>query len=57
MQAETANNTKCKQDNSLDEELADVLIAISVISKRLARKLTEQAQQEQSNMEGGNTHG
>ncbi len=27
---------------NLDEELADVLIAISVIAKRLARKLQEQ---------------
>ncbi|WP_164468659.1 hypothetical protein [Clostridium botulinum] len=53
MQAETATNTKCKQDNSLDEELSDVLIAISVISKRLARKLSQQ----KSNTEGENTHG
>lgn len=53
MQAETATNTKCKQDNSLDEELSDVLIAISVISKRLAMKLNQQ----KSNMEGENTHG
>lgn len=53
MKAEIATNTKCKQDNSLDEELSDVLIAISVISKRLARKLSQQ----KSNMEGENTHG
>lgn len=57
MQAEAATNTKCKQDNSLDEELADILIAISVISKRLARKLTEQLDQKQSNMEGDKAHG
>ena len=57
MQSETTAGADSKQHIGLDEELADVLIAISVISKRLARKLTEQAQQEQSNMEGGNTHG
>ncbi|SUY47726.1 Uncharacterised protein [Clostridium putrefaciens] len=53
MQAETTTNTKCKQDTSLDEELSDVLIAISVISKRLSRKLIQQ----QLNMEGENTNG
>ena len=29
-----------ERDAELDEELAEVLIAISVISKRLARKIT-----------------
>lgn len=57
MQAGTTADTENKQNIGLDEELADVLIAISVISKRLARKLTEQAQQEQSNMEGDKSHG
>jgi NTP pyrophosphatase (non-canonical NTP hydrolase) len=56
MQAKTAEGTESKRDIGLDEELADVLIAISVISKRLARKLTEQLQQEQSNMKGENKH-
>jgi NTP pyrophosphatase (non-canonical NTP hydrolase) len=56
MQSGTTEGTESKQDIGLDEELADVLIAISVISKRLARKLTEQSQQEQSKMEGENTH-
>lgn len=56
MQAVSTADTESRQDNGLDEELADVLIAISVISKRLARKLTEQSQQEQSNKEGENTH-
>jgi len=32
-------NTETTRDKQLDEELADVLIAISVIAKRLARKL------------------
>lgn len=29
------------QDKELDEELADVLVAISVITRRLARKINE----------------
>lgn len=36
-----------------DEELADVLTAISVISKRLARKLAKLARQEEQKVEGG----
>lgn len=46
MRAETDVDTENKSNIGLDEELADVLIAISVISKRLARKLTEQPEQE-----------
>ncbi|WP_176494695.1 hypothetical protein [Anaerocolumna aminovalerica] len=53
MQSETTAGAESKKDIGLDEELADVLIAISVISKRLARKLTEQ---EPSNREGENKH-
>jgi hypothetical protein len=46
-------NTKTKQTDTeqcsseIDEELADVLIAISVVSKRLARKLTALSGQEE----------
>ena len=40
-------NTETTKDRQLDEELADVLIAISVIAKRLARKL------QTANQEGG----
>ena len=36
-----ANNGETFIEASIDEELADVLIAISVITKRLARKITE----------------
>jgi hypothetical protein len=43
MQAGTTTDTENRQGINLDEELTDVLIAISVISKRLARKLTEQS--------------
>ena len=32
-------NSATTKDRQLDEELADVLIAISVIAKRLAKKL------------------
>lgn len=39
----------------IDEELADVLTAISVVSKRLARKLTMLSQQEKEKTEGGKT--
>lgn len=42
-------NTETTRDKQLDEELADVLIAISVIAKRLARKL------QTTNQEGGGT--
>ena len=40
-------NSETTRDRQLDEELADVLIAISVIAKRLARKL------QTANQEGG----
>ena len=36
-----ADNRETFIEASIDEELADVLIAISVITKRLARKITE----------------
>lgn len=44
-------NTETTKDTQLDEELADVLIAISVIAKRLAKKL------QAFNREGENTDG
>ena len=43
--------TESIKDTQLDEELADVLIAISVIAKRLARKL------QTANQEGGTPDG
>jgi hypothetical protein len=39
----------------MDEELADVLTAISVVSKRLARKLTMLSRQDRKKTEGGNS--
>jgi len=40
-----------------DEELADVLTAISVVSKRLARKLQQLSRQDESKTKGGKTDG
>lgn len=57
MQEKTTSDTESRQNIGLDEELADVLIAISVISKRLARKLTAQLDEEQLNMEGDKANG
>jgi NTP pyrophosphatase (non-canonical NTP hydrolase) len=46
--------TQVKQtdDHQIDEELADVLTAISVVSKRLARKLTMLSRREKEKMKG-----
>lgn len=52
-------NTQAKQtdhkcrNQEIDEELADVLTAISIVSKRLARKLTTLSQQDKENLKGG----
>jgi hypothetical protein len=43
------------RDREMDEELADVLTAISVVSKRLARKLTMLSRQARKRAEGGNS--
>jgi hypothetical protein len=41
------------RDSEMDEELVDVLTAISVVSKRLARKLTALSRQDRKKTEGG----
>lgn len=41
------------RDREMDEELADVLTAISVVSKRLARKLIALSRQDRKRAEGG----
>lgn len=41
------------RDSEIDEELADVLTAISVVSKRLARKLTMLSRRDEQKAEGG----
>lgn len=43
------------RDREMDEELADVLTAISVVSKRLARKLTALSRRDEQTAEGGNS--
>ena len=43
------------RDREMDEELADVLTAISVVSKRLARKLTMLSRRHEQKAEGGNS--
>lgn len=49
-------DTDC-QDSQFNEELADVLTAISVVSKRLARKITVLAKQENLSAKGGKSNG
>ena len=44
-----------KRDTELGEELADVLFAISVISKRLARKITEKLMTKEEQYENTRT--
>lgn len=50
-----------RQDAALqtikDDEIIGILIAISVVSKQLAAKLTKLSQQKQLNMEGGRLYG
>lgn len=46
-------DTNCRNP-AIDEELADVLIAISVVSKRIARKLMMLSRQQEQKMKGGN---
>ena len=50
-----------RQDAALqtikDDDIIGILIAISVVSKQLAAKLTKLSQQKQLNMEGGRLYG
>lgn len=49
-----SKDTDCREtDLDIDEELAGVLTAISVVSKRLAKKLTALRQQAENAEEGG----
>lgn len=47
MQTQTNQNDTQSRDHELDEELAGILTAISVVSKRLARKLMTLSRQEE----------
>jgi len=51
MQIQTKSMDTKNRDREMDEELADVLTAISVVSKRLARKLNTLSQQEKEKRE------
>lgn len=53
METQTKQTGTEIRDHELDEELAGVLTAISVVSKRLARKLTVLSRQENEKTEGG----
>jgi len=55
MQTQANQNDTENRDHGMDEDLADVLTAISVVSKRLARKLTKLSQQEKEKLEGCKT--
>jgi len=57
MAENTQNTGTDMRDSTLDEELAGVLTAISVVSKRLARKLLELQKPDESEKEGENADG
>lgn len=50
---QTQMNAEASKDQQFDEELADTLTAISVISKRLAQKIKALSVKEQGKKEGG----
>ena len=53
MQTQAKETSTEYRDREMNEELADVLTAISVVSKRLAQKLTMLAEEEKRKTEGG----
>ena len=57
MQTQAKETSTEYRDREMNEELADVLTAISVVAKRLARKLTVLARQANQDQEGGNADG
>lgn len=54
MEPKANNADTVLRDSELDEELAGILTAISVVSKRLAKKLLSLQRQGASPEEGGN---
>ena len=52
METQTKQTDTEIRDREIDEELADVLTAIGVMSKRLARKLTTLSRQGKEKLEG-----
>ncbi len=49
--------TCCNESRKLDRELSDVLIAISVISRRIADRIAQVGSEENCNAKGGNLNG
>ena len=49
--------TAMHESQELDRELSDVLIAISVVSRRIAGRITAVSSGEKLNMEGGSPNG
>ena len=50
---QTQTNAESSKNQQIDEELADTLTAISVVSKRLAQKIKALSAQEQGKKKGG----
>lgn len=50
---QTQTNAEGSKNQQIDEELADTLTAISVVSKRLAQKIKALSAQEQGKKKGG----
>ena len=57
MQTKANERNSEMRDAELDEELAGILTAISVVSKRLAKKLLALQKQNESTGEGGASDG
>lgn len=55
MTTKCRSGTGCRKSSDIDRELSDVLIAISVVSRRIADRLS--AGDGKLNMEGGSPHG
>jgi len=54
METKAKNTDTDLRDVDLDEELAGILTAISIVSKRLAKKLIALQQRDESTEKGGN---
>ena len=50
---QTPTNAESSKNQQIDEELADTLTAISVVSKRLAQKIKALSAKEQGKKKGG----
>lgn len=56
MQTQTNETDTKAHGREMDEDLADILTAISVVSKRLAKKLTALSGQGNTEMKGGRAY-